>query len=915
MVTLLVWAAQAGKPAAEDVVERPALSGEAAEGVATQAEEARGNRGVPPSINTLRLRNKRSLQYDGWYPMDVSNPMADDPTVGYQPPPLERVHFSNDPMPKKPMYPVRPENPPVFVVRSEPRQPEYHSVYGTENVEYFHIHPQTNTVRAFRAPSQSVGAFRFVPAPQFDSQQSSPSSKPHTEALENTSKSLEAYAHLLRGFDYLDIPAKEPGFADKSDTFPGRPAGGNGRFPDQTSYYDVTDEYDMEGAFSEIHSTTVARPSHVFPFSRGDRNPGSSKRPHIHGPRHRPDPPSRRSDIPPVREQEDKPDRPALHELLGNFPQESQIEEAPFLGSATDSAGASFVREIPPPNFRHTFRRTNIGQPSEDPRSPQRGEALERPPGKRPWFLIDTRSSDRKREPSIASYIQPETHSGDEKIHYRPFGPVSYISKAGSKTSGSHIHNPHLDDHMNSYKPTLTANSLSELLQIFRFTHVTDKPGEKDEADEPVTLIREFRYTRPTEAPPTTFPPPTEPGANRTALSTSYRYTPSPPGDSTTEAGVTKKPGKRHFDAVADTNSLDGYLFSDSEANPEYAHPQVRPNVVVVRSKDADVSKGVVKQSSRVSVSSSSIFRGSSVTPDTFEELEIIYPGPPPKGTTAASWPLYIIHQGHSKVKVFGINSAEEKGLEDSGFTDIYVFPPTEPATATTTVPAGTAPLTTAPVSTSTATSRSNSSTAIKTTLSSTSTTTSSKRTSTTLSVTRSTTTPPPTTPFPVVDDPGTIPNTDAIPTTTIPSTAPVTDYGHVPREATDEHDYHDHDEFGVPDLAFGEDYHPEGWERPSLRLPSPSVALSDLARPTPPPPTGAPDALVPTDLAVASPESSTDRLGDATEETQTTSPPSEDLSRLRHLETDRSPATKDSPDKPIPQPRMERITEVAAQT
>ncbi|CAL4064593.1 unnamed protein product, partial [Meganyctiphanes norvegica] len=88
--------------------------------------------------------------FDGWYPIGSRDPMSDDPTVEYKPPTVDQVHFSDDPMPEKPLYPILPENPPVIVMRAEKYEPEINPVYGTENVEYFHINPQTRTVQAFK---------------------------------------------------------------------------------------------------------------------------------------------------------------------------------------------------------------------------------------------------------------------------------------------------------------------------------------------------------------------------------------------------------------------------------------------------------------------------------------------------------------------------------------------------------------------------------------------------------------------------------------------------------------------------------------------------------------------------------------------------------------------------------------------
>ncbi|KAK7075842.1 hypothetical protein SK128_027115 [Halocaridina rubra] len=599
-----------------------------------------GNTQEDPLVTTKVARKKRSLQFDGWYPLDVSNPMSDDPTIGYQPPPLERVHFSDEPVTKNPLFPVKPKNPTVFVVRSEPKEPQYHSVYGTENIEYFHIHPQTNTIRAFRSPSQSVGAIQFISAPQFGD------TGEHQQS-DNYQESLNENQGIKKGYFYSDIPNKEPGFSDKSDIFD-----------------DVDYDQDMEGSFSEY--SVIAHPYRWR--NRNRSNPQRFRYSQLSSPRRRQD----FIDIPPSREPENRrSSQPALYELLGNFKYESQIEETPYLGSATDSAKTAIFREVPPPEFfqNRPLRKNNI--PISGPRGPAyRQTGLDADESSsRPWYLINTKS-ERRREPSIASYIHPETRLGDERVHYKPLGPVSYVSKETEKERiRDPFYNPHLDDHMNSYKPStsLTANSLSELLQIFRFTQVTDKPG-RGITDEPITFVREFRYTRPTEETPTTIPTFDE------EPQTTFKYTSTPPTvTETTMIDTTSEVAKNvRYDAVADTNSIDGYLFSDSEASPEYAHPEVKPNIIAIHGKGLDTSKGIVKDDGTINDSTSSStspFEPQSISVTqkelrpAFDNLEIIYPGRPPKITTStpSSWPLYIIHEGHSKVRVFGINTAADK--------------------------------------------------------------------------------------------------------------------------------------------------------------------------------------------------------------------------------------------------------------
>ena len=617
---------------------------------------------------SVRHRTKRSLQFDGWYPLDVSNPMSDEPTLGYQPPPLERVHFSDEPVTDKPMYPVRPKNPTVFVVRAEPKEPELHSVYGTENVEYFHIHPQTNTIRAFRAPDQSVGAIQFVSPPQFG--ESKENSK-----VPSGSDSV-SISGPTRKFE-TNTSEKELESTNKDDLF------GEAEFFDEASQYNSDYDLDMDGSFSE-YSPVIVRPDGYH----------HRIQPGLRRYRYREVPSRRRFDvvnIPPSSKPENsRSSRPALHELLGNFKYESQIEETPYLGSATDSVRSSIFREVPPPNFlqnQASRRYSNFELYEKNiPRSGPRGPAYRNTGlqefSSRPWYLIDTKS-ERRREPSIASYIHPETRLGDERIHYKPFGPISYVSKGSERSrQRDSIYNPHLDDHMNSYKPStsLIANSLSELLQIFKYTEVTDRPG-KGVTEEPITLVREFRYTRPTEEPPTTV------SSFDKNLRSDNKHTSIHSGVDTNASreNATTAPQRIPFDAVADTNSLDGYLFSDSEASPEYAHPEVKPNIVIIEGKDIGNSKGLIKQETRLNVvAPSNITTNEEINTtknekQAFDELEIIYPGPAPKPTTSRSsstsslWPLYIVHEGHSKVKVFGINTTRDKNTATKNIEVVHL--------------------------------------------------------------------------------------------------------------------------------------------------------------------------------------------------------------------------------------------------
>ncbi|XP_063880217.1 mucin-5AC-like [Scylla paramamosain] len=785
VTTAQAEAAAAATSAAESVMERQMES---------QAVEARGNPGGTPSVNAKRLtRRRRSLDFDGWFPMDVSNPMADDPTVAYQPPPLERVHFSNEPMKEKPLYPVRPENPTVFVVRSEKQKPEYHSVYGTENIEYYHINPQSNIVRAFRSPSFTIGEATLVPEQTEATTTSSTTSTTTSTTTDSTAKAVEESSSVPE--TNLEIPQKEEGFSDRSDVFYEDTELSDGEAsPDEKPGCETETESDLEGAFSETR-TSVILPPELFYLLR-ERSKKLQERMIAQLPQQTPAPP-------PARRRFDNTATirtgPALHELLGNLPRESQIEESPYLGSATDSAG---VRKIPPPNFRYASLRTSASRQSPvTSRTRVRGSSTRKPASSgRPWYLIDTRSSDssRRREPSIASYIVPDTLSGDSKVNYKPNGPVSYVNKQIT-TITDLIDNPHLNDHMNSYKPTLTANSLSELLQIFRYTQVTNGPGGSS-TEEPVT-VREFRYTRPTEETPTTE-----------ILPTNYRYTPSPSkfSDPTTEPGITERPPAVYSDAVADTNSLDGYLFSDSEANPEYARPQVRQNAVVKEDKDADREKGAARGTSKVKINSNLVQRATATSTPAPRELRVIRPGPAPSSKITTVSPQYVIYQGHSKVKVFGVNSAEDNGWSKFDIRD-FILASTPSSSSTTTTPA--------------------------------------PRPSSTPSLPTATTTFAPTSPSPspLPSTNATLPSTSSSPveqSTSLPitDTTPLdTTEATLPSGVGEEYEYYYADgDYGVTDLAFG-DYQTEDFGQHLIyvsgQLPPPPGVVH-LAHPPPLTPT-----------------------------------------------------------------------------
>ena len=94
---------------------------------------------------------KSDIRYTSWNPLDPTDPMKNEETLSYSPPTNKRVHFSGEPYPPaKPMYPIEPKNPTVFVARESKSKPEIDRIYGTEEMNYMHYEPKTRTIKSFK---------------------------------------------------------------------------------------------------------------------------------------------------------------------------------------------------------------------------------------------------------------------------------------------------------------------------------------------------------------------------------------------------------------------------------------------------------------------------------------------------------------------------------------------------------------------------------------------------------------------------------------------------------------------------------------------------------------------------------------------------------------------------------------------
>ncbi|KAF2366670.1 hypothetical protein FHG87_002559 [Trinorchestia longiramus] len=578
------------------------------------------NQSHSPTDSAKSNRMTRLIQYTGWHPVDLNNPLNNQPTISYKPPTLQKVHFGEDPPSTKPLYPILPENPPVFVVRENKEKPEIDEIYGTEKFQYVHIEPKSKTIRSFKP----AGNARVV------------------KVVQRLDK--------VKGSDLMKrSPASQIGFFDSSNSRPNY----------DVSNFNFSNSHDgkapdLDFAFSEInHKLSVPQPI-------GRLLPRVAPSPD------RPREPSGRGMLPSTVTPQQLlqarlnlarlPLLSPLHGLFGSF---TQIPLDVYPKRSGLPAGDSVVEEIPAPDLK---------------RQPNGNLQLS---GSEPAGTV------------VFARSRQEIDRND---------PADYLDQNG-KIDRTLINKTRLRHQLSQQKTskTLAANSLSELLQIFRHINVTEPPPTPTTTPPPVTIMKGFRYTKPTEAPiTTTTARPTT--TKRFRLPTAIRYlmgkpknksyienvlttTARPPGiRSFTPARITIRPTltpksskkvqripDRIFDRVAETNSLDGYLFSDSEPSPKYVKTEKKPSTVV---KPNDTSTNIVPAlvipkalfSKRVSVR---LVGGSKPEEEIVHtkneeplksEFEIIYTKNA-KTTTMKSLVVddspFTIIEGHSKVRVF----------------------------------------------------------------------------------------------------------------------------------------------------------------------------------------------------------------------------------------------------------------------
>ena len=575
-------------------------------------------------------RKRRLMQYTGWNPVNDRNPLNNEPTVSYKPPPLQKVHFGQDPPSTKPLYPIVPKNPPVYVVRKQKKTPEIDEVYGTEKVEYIHIEPKSKTIRAFRPRGRGVPVLKFVrrldPAKERDLRRGS--RKNINQVISRVDKPLH--------FDNSKI-TYNPSIIQRKIT-------------------------DLDSSLSQ-NLNSVYPLVRAVPVGRSTGETPSSNAAHARGIRPTTITPEQ---ILQARLQLSRlPLLSPLQEILRNLP---QIQQGQVQRMSPSAPGDSVVREVPPPNFSNKQSEPLLHQSSEP---------------------VETVLFTRSKQPIDRSDNYPDSSSP----------PYETLQIRGN----GNVHNYRLKSR--SPQKSITANRLSDLLQIFKHINATEPPPTTTTAPPPVTIMKGFRYTKPTEAPPTTTTSrPTT--THRFRLPTAFRYSyarkPNPfiQNTLTTTTAATYIPtrtattkpkylSKRKkvslsslsskassgipdvtFDRVAETNSLDGYLFSDSEASPKYRKTQVKPKIVKkavsnVTAKYAKSAKSKALASNKVSIKvlgktkdKGEIVHRTNSRP-LQSEFEVIYtkksksittpkPKPKPKPETP-----FVIIQGHSKVSVF----------------------------------------------------------------------------------------------------------------------------------------------------------------------------------------------------------------------------------------------------------------------
>ncbi|XP_018015359.1 uncharacterized protein LOC108672230 isoform X2 [Hyalella azteca] len=500
----------------------------------SKVRSKRDNQSTSSAESGTKNRLARLIQYSGWNPVDLSNPLNNQPTVSYKPPSLQKVHFGKDPPPKKPLYPIVPENPPVYVLRENKKEPELDEVYGTEKIEYVHIEPKSKTISAFKP----VGNARVVKL---------------VKRLDN-----------IQGSDLIKrSPASPLDLINLSNNGPNYDVT-NFQFPNVFDNFTV----DLDSAFSENNQEVVI-PSPLLRLlprkaSAPERQLEASGRAML---------PTNITPQQLLQARLSLARLPFLSSLQGLFGSFTQIPLEVHSKRSGLPAGDSVIEEIVPPNMTEGSR-------------DQVESSASAPIG----TVIFARSRQKIDREDLEDYFDKNDENDRTLIGKSPSRNLPNKGENSSKT--------------------LAANSLSELLQIFRHINVTEPPPTPTTTPPPVTIMKGFRYTKPTEAPMTTTT--TRPTTTkRFRLPTAVRYLMGKPKKkshaenfpSTTATPLTtlksvfpariiiaptltphaSKPSSgvpdRIFDNVAETNSLDGYLFSDSEPSPKYIRTNDKPAV------------------------------------------------------------------------------------------------------------------------------------------------------------------------------------------------------------------------------------------------------------------------------------------------------------------------------------------------
>ena len=576
----------------------------------------------------------RIVQYNGWHPVNINDPLKNEPTVSYKAPPLQKVHFGIDPPSTKPLYPIVPENPSVYVVRKEKSNPEIDRVYGTENVEYLHIEPQTKTIKSFQ-PGENGRVLKFVKKLDFV-KQSELRKRSHSNINDFFLPSENLPNFYLSNFNF-------------SNEFK------NNGVPD------------LEIAYSENQPNNIF--SHPFlrilPRTSTDdiRYPNAANArgilPHNISPQQL------------MQARLNLARLPIMTPLRGLFGTYTQIPLGPTTNSPFSVLRDAAMQEVSPPVGNFDLKDHMVSQPSE-------------PVGS----VIFTRSQHGIDRSDISDYFTDEEDLYQINLPRTKtrFGNIPYKVRSPSKS--------------------ITANRLSDLLQIFKYTNATEPPPVPTTTPSPVTIMKGFRYTKPTELPPTTTT--TRPTTTkRFRLPTAFRYSVNTKSNTYIQNTLTTTPrsvissrirlvptltplaSKRVasipdliFDRVAETNSLDGYLFSDSEASPDYRRAEVQPKVSVSAGADSIKLLVVPKalSSKRVSIrllnnkkENNEIVHSKNSQP-LGSEFEVVYSKLPkitiPKAEKQPESP-FIIVQGHSKVSVFRPDTSKMIPPKEVSFSSI----------------------------------------------------------------------------------------------------------------------------------------------------------------------------------------------------------------------------------------------------